>query len=70
MLNQWLKRTIGKKAISHPVSCCFGPSPLDDCEASTLDELLTCCQRFDVQWIFLILKENHGCNGEIYCPTI
>ena len=27
--NLWLKRTIGEKAFSHPVSCSYGTSPLD-----------------------------------------
>jgi hypothetical protein len=38
--NLWLKTTIGKKAFSHPVSCCFGPSPLDKDEANTLDMVI------------------------------
>ncbi len=50
-LNQWLKRTIEKKRNSHPMACCFGLSLWMMAKASTLDELLRCCQRFGVQWI-------------------
>jgi hypothetical protein len=54
--NLRLKRTIGKKRFSHPMSCCFHPIFWMTGEASTLDELLRSCQRFDVQWIRFALN--------------
>jgi hypothetical protein len=37
--NQWLKRTIGKKAFSHPVYCCFRLIFWMTSGTSTLDEV-------------------------------
>jgi len=67
-LNQWLKRTIPEKRFSHPVSCSFYPIFWTTSEASTLDELLRCCQQFDVQWIrFTLVSVSYL--TDLYCTT-
>jgi len=40
-LNRWLKKTIGKRGFSHPMSCCINLILWMTYEASTLDEFIT-----------------------------